>query len=138
MKSTNEMIEVMQAHEQGKVVEWRHMSSENYWQTVTTTVWNWQAFDYRIKPPETEPAPTHEWVVCEVETDTGLYVFSTPEVNSRDCHLGVAPSVPGFGGILYEGCDDWRFNPTTELIPEAKDYVAIKPLKVRFWREVTK
>ncbi len=55
MKTTAEMIEVMQAFERGEEVEIRWLVRPD-WETMiktsTPVVWNTSTFDYRIKPRE--------------------------------------------------------------------------------------
>ena len=50
--NTKEMIEVMQAFENGQEIEYKS-NSELKWLPVKATVWNWQHFNYRIKPKPT-------------------------------------------------------------------------------------
>ena len=55
MKTTAEMIAVMQAYEDGKVIEYW----DNYpptWKMATKPSWDWHTTDYRVKPePEYIP-----------------------------------------------------------------------------------
>lgn len=57
MKTTAEMIEVMQAFEDGKTIECLPEHSKQ-WVDVRSVCWNWSRFDYRIKPE-----PVTCWVV---------------------------------------------------------------------------
>ena len=51
MKTTKEMIEVMQAYERGEQIEVHYFHvSEDYWITCGTPIWDWNNFDYRVKP----------------------------------------------------------------------------------------
>lgn len=62
MKTTKEMIEVMQAYDEGKQIQYR-LVHENEWTDWTRpwTIkeykisWDWSNFDYRIKPEVKEP-----------------------------------------------------------------------------------
>lgn len=45
MKTTQEMIEVMQAYADGKKIE---HNSYKYWGPATTPVWDWRTTDYRV------------------------------------------------------------------------------------------
>lgn len=45
MKTTEEMIEVMQAHVDGKRIETRHVGA---WHTASEPEWNWAYSNYRI------------------------------------------------------------------------------------------
>lgn len=49
MKTTEEMIEVMQAHNEGKDVQVCYKKSVS-WITTKTPFWAWADLDYRIKP----------------------------------------------------------------------------------------
>ena len=51
MKTTKEMIEVMQAYERGEKIE-EHYSydTKDYWISCGTPIWDWNNFDYRVKP----------------------------------------------------------------------------------------
>ena len=53
MKTTKEMIAVMQAYEDGETIQ-RQVSGGGIWTTVSSdsTVWDWRYFDYRVKPAE--------------------------------------------------------------------------------------
>lgn len=48
MKTTKEMIEVMQAYERGEQIEFMDCSRE--WKDTTNPIWDWARYDYRIKP----------------------------------------------------------------------------------------
>jgi len=52
--TTAEMIEVMQAFEEGKEIETRVIlgQEEGPWHYVHTPVWNWPNQEYRVKEPE--------------------------------------------------------------------------------------
>lgn len=47
MKTTEEMIEVMKAYEEGKEIEFRLPSG--YWAEAIAPTWNWKETDYRVK-----------------------------------------------------------------------------------------
>lgn len=47
MKSTQEMIEVMQAYVNGECIEAQFLDGS--WAEVRPTAWNWNEVDYRIK-----------------------------------------------------------------------------------------
>ena len=51
MKTTKEKIEVMQAYEIGEKIEVRYLyDHKDYWIACGTPIWDWNNFDYRIKP----------------------------------------------------------------------------------------
>ena len=59
MKTTKEMIEVMQAYERGEQIEFMDFSRE--WKDTTNPIWDWAIYDYRVKPkPKYVPFETPE------------------------------------------------------------------------------
>jgi hypothetical protein len=50
--TTKEMIEVMQAYEKGEEIERRLADCEDIWVPATSPYWNWDNFEYRVKPKE--------------------------------------------------------------------------------------
>ena len=48
----DEMIAVIQAHRDGKAIQYRHKCSE--WSPAPQPNWNFSAYDYRIKPEPLE------------------------------------------------------------------------------------
>lgn len=59
MKKLKEMIEVMKAFDEGKEIECRFIGNDaEQWCKFYTSNWNWEDFDYRIKP---EPV----YMTCE-------------------------------------------------------------------------
>lgn len=50
MRDTNYMIEVMQAHEKGKAIEYRPVGSDDEWAATTDPTWNWTDLEYRVAP----------------------------------------------------------------------------------------
>ena len=51
MKTTKEMIDVMQAYERGEQIEVNYLYvNKDYWIACGTPVWDWHNFDYRVKP----------------------------------------------------------------------------------------
>lgn len=49
-------IGVMQAFKEGKVIEYRNMLGS--WYSSTDPMWNWDKYDYRVKPE-----PKEDWLV---------------------------------------------------------------------------
>lgn len=60
MKTTKEMIEVMQAYDRGEAVQ---LKSPDNWLDVCCPSWNWNENDYRVKP-KTKITEIH-WVLFE-------------------------------------------------------------------------
>ena len=51
MKTTKEMIEVMQAYERGEKIEMKFLDSDDCcWMEVIDPLWDWYESDYRVKP----------------------------------------------------------------------------------------
>ena len=50
MKTTKEMIDVMQAFERGEQIELNDFNSIYGWTTTKRPLWDWSEFDYRVKP----------------------------------------------------------------------------------------
>lgn len=64
--TTKEKIEVMQAYLDGKQIQITNRGGKDWGAVVTNPVWDWQVFDYRIKPKEEPVRMTNrqlaEWV----------------------------------------------------------------------------
>ena len=59
MKTTKEMIEVMQAYVRGEQIEF--IDSSRKWKDTTNPIWDWARYDYRVKPkPKYVPFETAE------------------------------------------------------------------------------
>lgn len=48
--NTKEMIAVMQAYDEGKTIQVRFADYESDWGPCPKPIWNWNDFEYRIKP----------------------------------------------------------------------------------------
>jgi len=59
MSTTKEKIAIMQAFEDGKVIQFR-LKGLAYWDIVEKPAWNWDAFAFRIKP-EPKKAMMQMW-----------------------------------------------------------------------------
>ena len=50
MKTTKEMIDVMQSYLRGEIIEVHFLyEPKDYWITCGTPIWDWNNFDYRVK-----------------------------------------------------------------------------------------
>lgn len=87
MKSLSEKIAVMQAFERGEKIECAEVHTKGY-SDVTIPLWNWDSFDYRVKPKE----PTKKYMVVGVDAES-KYFHHCDGVWSEPGHL---PS--SFGG----------------------------------------
>ena len=50
MKTTQEMIEVMQAYLRGEKIEYRYGNTD--WLECRVPIWNWNSIEYRVKPKQ--------------------------------------------------------------------------------------
>ena len=77
MKTTKEMIEVMQAYDRGEQIEIMNKFGE--WKYIDKPIWNWVIFDYRVKPkPKYVPFDTAE----EFLTAQRKHSFSVNKIGS--------------------------------------------------------
>ena len=77
MKTTKEMIEVMQAYDRGEQIEIMNKFGE--WIYIDKPIWNWVIFDYRVKPkPKYVPFDTAE----EFLTAQRKHSFSVNKIGS--------------------------------------------------------
>ena len=61
MKDIDHMIAVLQAFKQGKAIQFRrrsHPDTDVYWKDTPKPCWDWDTFDYRVKPAE----PRRVWL----------------------------------------------------------------------------
>lgn len=57
--SDDEIIAVVQAHKEGKQIEYKIRGSESHvWLSSVAPAWNFYDYDYRVKP---EPRKLREW-----------------------------------------------------------------------------
>lgn len=80
MKTTQEMIAVMQAYVDGKKVQFSHINC-NIWADSPTPSWDWRACDYRIKP-----APFTLWFIRK-PGDEYSGPFTEKEKNEMYIHI---------------------------------------------------
>lgn len=77
MKTTKEMIDIMQAYESGEQIEIMNKFGE--WIYIDKPIWNWAIFDYRVKPkPKYVPFDTAE----EFLTAQRKHSFSVNKIGS--------------------------------------------------------
>ena len=81
MKTTKEMIEVMQADEEGKIIEKRKYSNNGDWVLSECPLWNWDDYDYRIKPePVTRPMTLDEIIEWR-KNSNGVILWEDEDVS---------------------------------------------------------
>ena len=100
---TKQMIEVMQAFENGKKIEFRHRGKVpgDDWLPSKNPQWDWDYHEYRIAP-EPEPKKEGRWERVEIFAAAGQYRLSVGGF------IDYCPRVPGFGGIDYRSPFDER------------------------------
>jgi hypothetical protein len=103
----DEIIQVVQAHKEGKVIEFknRHSGVTNWWPVKARPIWNFNALAYRVKPE-----PKEYWLVPYKNT-TGLTVFYTDP--------GSLPA-----GFMIPGCEftaGLDFANTIHVVTVVKD-----------------
>ncbi len=102
--NTKQMIEVMQAFEDGKKIEVRDKGCPSSWDSATTPTWNWYEQEYRIAP---EPKKEGRWErVPVIRNASNDYAIMTGTCGGM-ITLDILPRIPGFGGIDYQS----PFNP---------------------------
>lgn len=77
MKTTKEMIEVMEAFERGEKIEVRDAIclEDGIWESTNSPLWNWSSCDYRVKPKKKYvPFDTVEEFLA-AQRKHGFYVF---------------------------------------------------------------
>lgn len=75
MKTTKEMIEVMQAYERGEQIEEKLDGTTDKWHEVEEPLWDWAAFNYRVKPKKKYvPFDTAEEFLA-AQREHGVYIF---------------------------------------------------------------
>lgn len=90
---TKQMIEVMQAFENGKKIEFRERGSRT-WKPDENPEWDWSGIEYRIAPE------SGRWERVEISEDDGQYCLSHPVADVYV--IDALPRIPGFGGIDYQ------------------------------------
>ena len=71
--TNEEIISVVQAHSEGKVIELKIKRTGDKWEITEAPVWNFDDFDYRVKP-ESKVRPYTFDEVCEAIKKHGLCV----------------------------------------------------------------
>ncbi len=85
MKTTQEMIEVMQAYVEGKEIECKlnHAISEHdVWAGKLPLLWNWDRYDYRVKE-EMRPWLDDKLIVHEIMQRIGQLQSAHDDLHGR-------------------------------------------------------
>lgn len=77
MKTTKEMIAIMQAYEDGQPVQYK-TRRHGYWVEVITPSWDWKILVYRVKPAE--PKKVKKWILKWKEDVDDRDTWSLEEV----------------------------------------------------------
>lgn len=112
MKTTEEMIAVMQAYEDGEKIELRSFG-RNYWELCNNPVWNWDEHEYRIAVTQDSIDWSHvhkdfNWMARD--TTGEAWLFSTkPNHNGEVWYtiLGTYAEAEPFASYRRGTCD-WR------------------------------
>jgi hypothetical protein len=133
---TKEQVdEVIAAYRAGKTVI-RHKDCGETYDYSLCDGCNWLA------PPiekgeewSIKPEPEGGWVVRDAELVANAWMFKRNKEGPWSV-ISFATSLPGFGGIEYEGWEGfWHFaSPRIQALPTG-EFIIAKPLRVRFWVE---
>lgn len=126
-----EMIEVLQAFEEGKEIEMQFVNNLNAWCIARTPTWDFPNINYRAKPQPTREEITEKWV-----KDNNIVVGSKVRVvkgfndgfsgickDESDSCIGGVFTIAGIfeEEILFEGYECWTF-PIESLEPYKEQY----------------
>lgn len=118
MKTTEEMIEVMQAYLRGEKIQ--RFGVLSGWAPDDGPLWDWSAYDYRITPP---PAPTQDtipwdaidarfkWAARDADGEAYVYSERPSPYDLREewsAHAGVGRGVSNVFSGYIPGTIDWR------------------------------
>ena len=80
---TKEQIAVMTAYTEGKPIQLRRRHT-NTWNDVPAKnfLWNWCAYEYRVKPENTLPKTWEEFCKTNPPKNTEVYINTSSEINS--------------------------------------------------------
>lgn len=117
--TTREMIAVMQAFEDGKKIQIADKGSKDWADYgMGEPVWDWDAFDYRIKPEEEKPVRMTnrqfaEWLAKgkgQFKREGGGFIFFYCSYTENDENGHVSKEIL----IRPWGSDDW-VEPTVDI-----------------------
>lgn len=95
MKTTKEMISVMTAYEEGKVIEFEDKFSDK-WRQASFPSWDWARYDYRVKEePKYRPYKDTEELINDFCERSGAkrstmgepFIWIRPKENKISKHL---------------------------------------------------
>ena len=100
MKTTKEMIGVMQAYLDGEKIECK-IEGLDIWEMTCSPGWDWMHFDYRVKKKVYVPFDTAE-EFFEAQRKHGCYVISIDDGGALKAH-DISVSLDG---SVYDHMDD--------------------------------
>ena len=131
--NTKEMIEVMQAFEDGKDIQFHDGAANSQWMDATKPGWYWPHYNYRIKK-DPKPEKTLENRVKAEYGDFDVVMLEWEDCRGRllmpDSYLHIdAQSMKGFAGYVYLA------HPfTIKPMPVMTDNGMVQPIAVLFSR----
>lgn len=133
--NTAEKIEVMQAFEDGKSIEFRCKDTNFTWVTASAPSWDWSINHYRIVEPKPETLedrvkdeyPDYEVVMLEWCDDYLCHPSGMSHITAQ--------SMKGFAGYVYDCPDDPTGSTFTMMFPPVRKN--IHPVAILFTK-VTK
>lgn len=106
--TTQEMIEVMQAYEDGKEIEFK-WKGKDIWRGIEHPAWYWNGCDYRIKPePKYGPYDSvteidrDKWVKGKASGVLYRIILLDPDDNSVQLSYGLVSLQEFFTDYTYE------------------------------------
>lgn len=88
-KTTEQMIEVMQAFADGKTIQYRLRNKEGNWWDIKEPMWAWDTSDYRVKP---EVNPVHAFEVGDMTIPKKACNGDPLQESDIEAVIGVKPS----------------------------------------------
>ena len=110
MKTTKEMIEVMQAYESGEQIE---CFNDEQWKDVNNPIWDWLHNDYRVKQKKYVPFDTAEEFLAAQRKHGGDGLISIKHGALKKHDISVS-----IDGCVYDHTDDGD----VDYIGEFEDY----------------
>lgn len=118
MKTTEEMIEVMQAHLRGEKIE-RWIFNAGDWEPTAHPNWNWAGGDYRIAPKPAQTQDTIPWDAIDAQfkwaardASSDIYIYSRIPAPNHDrpewsAEEGIAFRISNLFAGVIPGTIDW-------------------------------
>ena len=126
MKTTKEMIEVMQAYENGEQIEFSDMYTK--WDDINNPAWNWGICDYRVKSKtKYVPFETAEEFIT-AQRKKGCFIIDKKSGTKYNIFINASNIVYltnmyafGFIGTLQKIFDEFTFTDGTPCGKEELD-----------------